>query len=52
MLTELLEVITATVEGHCKLDTGITMEELPAEGGIYAELEKGLENPPVTINRK
>lgn len=41
MLTELLEVITATVEGHCKLDTGITLEELPAEGGIYAELGEG-----------
>lgn len=43
MLTELLEVITATVEGHCKLDTGITLEELPAEGGIYAELGDGFE---------
>lgn len=35
MLTELLEVITATVEEHCKLDTEISLEELPADGGIY-----------------
>ena len=41
MLTELREVITATVEEHCKLDTEITLEELSAEGGIYAELGEG-----------
>ena len=41
MLTELLELITETAEENCSLDTEISLEELPAEGGIYAELGEG-----------
>ena len=41
MLTELLELITATAEKNCSLDAEISLEELPKEGGIYAELGEG-----------
>lgn len=40
-LTELLELVVDTAEKNCDLDTEITLEELPAEGGIYAELGEG-----------
>ena len=35
---ELLELIVDTVEKNCSLDSGISLEELPAESGLYAEL--------------
>lgn len=41
MLTELLELITDTVEKNCSLDAEISLQELPADGGIYAELGEG-----------
>ena len=31
--TELLELIVKTAEENCDLDTPISLEELPAEGG-------------------
>lgn len=40
-LIELLELITGTVEENCNLDTDISLEELPEEGGLYAELGDG-----------
>ena len=40
-LTELLELVVDTAEKNCDLDTEITLKELPAEGGIYAELGEG-----------
>ena len=41
MLTELLELIVDTAEKNCSLDAEISLEELPADGGIYAELGEG-----------
>lgn len=41
MLTELLELIADTAEKNCSLDAEISLEELPAGGGIYAELGEG-----------
>ena len=41
MLTELLELIADTAEKNCSLGTEISLEELPADGGIYAELGEG-----------
>ncbi len=38
---ELLELIVDTVEKNCSLDSGISLEELPAESGLYAELGDG-----------
>lgn len=38
---ELLELIVDTVEKNCGLDSGISLEELPAESGLYAELGDG-----------
>lgn len=37
---ELLELVAETAE-TCDLDTGISLEELPEEGGLYAELGEG-----------
>ena len=41
MLTELLELVSDTAEKNCSLDTEISLEELPKDGGIYAELGEG-----------
>ena len=41
MLTELLELVADTAEKNCGLDTEISLEELPKDGGIYAELGEG-----------
>lgn len=41
MLTELLELVADTAEKNCSLGTEISLEELPADGGIYAELGEG-----------
>ena len=41
MLTELLELVATTAEKNCSLDAEISLEELQAEGGIYAELGEG-----------
>ena len=41
MLTELLELIADTAEKNCSLGTEISLEELPKDGGIYAELGEG-----------
>lgn len=42
--TELLELIKKTVEDNCHLDTPVSLKELPAEGGLYAELGEGFGN--------
>ena len=42
--TELLELIAETAENNCNLDTPISLKELPAEGGLYAELGEGFED--------
>lgn len=42
-LSELLELVVAAAERHCDLDTGISLEELPAEGGLYAEVGEGFQ---------
>lgn len=39
--TELLELITETAERELDLDTAISLKEIPAEGGLYAELGEG-----------
>ena len=41
MLTELLELVADTAEKNCSLGTEISLEELPKDGGIYAELGEG-----------
>lgn len=38
---EFLDLICSAAEGHCNLDSAISKKELPAEGGIYAELGEG-----------
>lgn len=37
-LVEFLNLITDTADANCNLDTPIVLDELRAEGGIYAEL--------------
>ena len=49
MLTELLELIADTAEKNCSLGTEISLEELPADGGIYAELGEGSQDDPGII---
>lgn len=39
--TEFLELLVKTAEEKCVLDSSISLEELPAEGGLYAELGEG-----------
>lgn len=39
--TEFLELIAKTAEENCELDTEISLKELPAAGGLYAELGDG-----------
>lgn len=43
-LTELLELIADTAQQNCKLDTEISVEELPEEGGLYIEYGEGIIN--------
>lgn len=43
-LSELLELIVTIAESNCNLDTPISLKELPAEGGLYAELGEGFGN--------
>lgn len=40
-LEEFLSVLKEAAEKNCDLDSKISLEELPAEGGIYAELGEG-----------
>ncbi|WP_238723206.1 hypothetical protein [Diplocloster agilis] len=40
-LTEFLELMLETAEQNCDLDNPISTKELPASGGIYAELGSG-----------
>ena len=40
-LTEFLSLIAQTAEEKCDLDTKISLKELPAAGGLYAELGEG-----------
>ena len=39
--SELLELVTDLVMEKCNLDTSVSLEELPSEGGLYAELGEG-----------
>ena len=41
---EFLELIKKTVEKNCSLDTPVSLKELPAAGGLYAELGEGFGN--------
>lgn len=43
-LEELLQLIIQTAEEHCELESEISPKELPAEGGLYAELGAGFAN--------
>lgn len=43
---EFLDLICDTVEENCSLDTGISLDELPPEGGLYAELGQGFGDGP------
>lgn len=38
---EFLELLINTVEAHCDLDSNVSLDELPKEGGLYAELGQG-----------
>ena len=40
-LEEFLNILAETADKNCDLDSKISLEELPAEGGIYAELGEG-----------
>lgn len=39
--SEFLDIICNAAEDNCKLDTKISLIELPPEGGLYAELGEG-----------
>lgn len=41
MIQELMETFCTVAEANCKLDYNISLKELKAEGGIYAEAGKG-----------
>lgn len=43
-LTEFLSLIAQTAEEKCDLDTKISLKELSAAGGLYAELGEGFGN--------
>lgn len=43
-VTELLEMIVNVAETNCSLDTPISLKELSAEGGLYAEVGEGFSN--------
>ncbi len=38
---EFLDLLVDTAEKNCFLDSAISLEELPAQGGLYAELGEG-----------
>lgn len=40
-LEEFLSIMAETAEKNCALDSKISLEELPADGGLYAELGDG-----------
>lgn len=40
-LEEFLNILAETADKNCDLDSKISLEELTAEGGIYAELGEG-----------
>lgn len=40
-IAEFMEIIANTAEENCMLDSGISLKELPAAGGIYAETGEG-----------
>ena len=40
-LREFMETLKKTAEENCILDSEICLDELPASGGIYAELGEG-----------
>lgn len=40
-LSEFMETLKKTAEENCSLDSEICLDELPASGGIYAELGEG-----------
>ena len=40
-ITEFMDVIIDAAESACNLDSSISMKELPAEGGLYAEAGEG-----------
>lgn len=44
--SEFLDLICKTAEDNCNLDTKISIKELPAEGGLYAELGEETGNGP------
>ena len=44
--TEFLDLICDTAERNCDLGAEISLKELPAEGGIYAELGEGIGDSP------
>lgn len=41
MLKEFMDVLVETAEQYCSLNSSISLKELPAEGGIYAEPGEG-----------
>lgn len=41
ILEEFMELLTEVAEKNCSLDTKISLKELPAEGGLYAEPGEG-----------
>ena len=43
MLKEFMNILVETAERHCSLNSQISLKELPAEGGLYAELGQGFE---------
>lgn len=43
-ITELLDKIVEIAEKNCNLDTPISLKELPAGGGLYAEVGEGFIN--------
>lgn len=40
-ITELLQLVCRTAETNCSLETKISPKELPASGGLYAEVGEG-----------
>ena len=41
VLEEFMDLLVDTAEKNCGLDSQISLKELPAEGGIYAESGEG-----------
>ena len=38
---EFLELLCETAEKNCSLDSAVSLDELPVDGGVYAELGEG-----------